>query len=165
MLYPNHVVIGVDRSLARLNKNNIYSQQSANGAGNLVLVRAELADFWRCWIESPIGKVDKHLLLYPNPYPKKRRFQNRWYAHPAFPLLMQLGGNEIIVRSNWKRYLEDFAAAASILSDLQDLSFSPAPRFNPASISVLDPSSAPWTSFETKYFNVGETCFQLQMRK
>ena len=164
-LYPEHLVIGVDRSVARLNKNYIYKQQSAKGEGNLVLVRAELADFWRCWLKSPIGRIDKHFLLYPNPYPKKRRFQNRWYAHPAFPLLMQLGGDEIVVRSNWKEYLEDFATAALLLSELQDVSPSQLICYDPQPISILDASTIPWTNFEAKYFNVGETAFQLQIKR
>ena len=163
-LYPDHLVIGVDRSVARLNKNCVYKRQSAKGEGNFVLVRAELADFWRCWLNAPIGRIDKHFLLYPNPYPKKRRFQNRWYAHPAFPLLVQLGGNEIVVRSNWKEYLEDFAAATSLLCDLQ-VSTSQPIYYDPEPISILDPSTMPWTNFEAKYFNVGETAFQLQIKK
>jgi hypothetical protein len=146
-LYPDHLVIGVDRSVARLNKNYIYKQQSARGEGNLVLVRAELADFWRCWLKSPIGRVDKHFL------------------HPAFPILMQLGGNEIVVRSNWKEYLEDFAAAASLLCDLQDVDAQAPICYDPEPISILDPSTIPWTNFEAKYFNVGETAFQLQIKK
>ncbi len=131
----------------------------------MVLVRAELADFWRCWLMSPIGKIEKHFLLYPNPYPKKRRFQNRWYAHPAFPLLMQLGGDEIVVRSNWKAYLEDFAAAASQLCDLQEPSSALVSCYEPATVSIVDPSTEPWTNFEAKYFNVGETTYQLQIKK
>lgn len=162
-------MIGVDRSVARLNRNYIYKQQSMKGGeDNVVLVRAELVDFWRCWLESPIGKVEKHFLLYPNPYPKKRRFQNRWYAHPSFPLLMNLGGDEIIVRSNWKEYLEDFASASSLLGDLQRNSSSKSPvvvGYNPNPIVTIDPSNEPWTHFEAKYFGVGETVYELLLTK
>lgn len=161
-LYPDHVVIGIDRSIARLSKNSVYRQQSTNGTGNLLLVRAELADFWRLWLEQPPGKVEKHFLLYPNPYPKKRRFQSRWYAHPAFPLLLQLGGNEIVVRSNWKAFLEDFQSAAAIAGDHLTTNGS-GPPYSASSMQKLDPSNEAWTNFEAKYFNVGEEAFELRL--
>ena len=83
-------------------------------AANVWLVRAELADFWRLLIANDDGvimttkNIERHYLLYPNPYPKPARLKQRWYAHPAFPLLFQLGGGTTtttttttIVRSNW----------------------------------------------------------------
>jgi tRNA (guanine-N7-)-methyltransferase len=148
--------------MARLNKSGVYRQQSVKGEGNVILVRAELADFWRMWLESPIGNVQKHFLLYPNPYPKKRRFQNRWYAHPAFPMLLQLGGEEIVVRSNWKAFLDDFAMATSLV---RQLDHSNALSYDMTQISELDPSNEPWTNFEAKYFNIGETAYELKLRR
>lgn len=162
-LYPDHIIVGVDRSMARLNKNGVYRQQSTEEEGNVILIRAELADFWRLWLESPIGNVEKHFLLYPNPYPKKRRFQNRWYAHPAFPMLLQLGGEEIVVRSNWKAYLDDFAMATSLVHQLDDDSKDLS--YDMIQTSELDPSAEPWTNFEAKYFNIGETAYELKLGK
>ena len=164
-MFPEHVVIGVDRSLARLSKNGVYRQQSSSSdkgnRDNVIFVRAELADFWRLWLETPLGSLEKHFLLYPNPYPKKKRFQNRWYAHPAFPLIRKLGGNEILVRSNWKAYLDDFSTALSILEDLEGDS----PSYQASGPSVLDPEQDAWTAFEKKYFDVGETSYELVISK
>ena len=80
--------------------------------------------------------IVQQYLLYPNPYPKKSRLKNRFYAHPAFPLLMmtlamdgcdggdeaksqlplqyQVGYEQLFVRSNWKGYLEEFKSAVNV---------------------------------------------------
>jgi hypothetical protein len=148
-LYPNSIVLGVDKSLARLSRNNnnkfvadvVNDSQSEEHhhlvqqvAGNVWLVRAELVDFWRLLLlhrqqqlatestaattassllakessaMSPssflVPPVSQHYVLYPNPYPKKARLSSRWYAHPSFPLLLLLGGERIVFRSNWKQ--------------------------------------------------------------
>ena len=163
-MYPNATVIGVDRSLARLSKNGGFRQQSTEDldrVDNVFFVRAELADFWRLWLESSLGPIQKHFLLYPNPYPKKRRFQSRWYAHPAFPLLRKLRGEEIVVRSNWCDFLDDFAGAMSIADEKENDGL----LYNADGPTVLDPTQDAWTAFEQKYFNVGETSYEIIFRK
>lgn len=114
------------------------SSNSNNSSNNVLLVRAELSDFWYLCLSSTIfnqiAYIDQHYLLYPNPYPKKSRLQNRFYAHPSFPLLMMtldnnnngimVGNNNnddntvdkvvLIVRSNWKGYLDEFKMATNV---------------------------------------------------
>lgn len=140
------------QSLARLSRNKSYdSQQLDKGTTppentqsmsgyNVLLLRAELSDFWKCCLSSPRWQRHVHIvqqyLLYPNPYPKKSRLKNRFYAHPAFPLLMmalamngydgsdeaklqlplryQVGYEQLFVRSNWKGYLEEFKSAVNV---------------------------------------------------
>lgn len=164
-MYPNCVVIGVDQSLARLSKNKSYKQsdeseesdsekqtsahnmddqennsnnQDKSQNDNVLLLRAELSDFWKCclssiqWQES--ASIYKHYLLYPNPYPKKSRLKSRFYAHPAFPLLMmtimmdgdasngdvlsaEAEEDKLVVRSNWEGYLTEFKSAIGIYQD------------------------------------------------
>ncbi len=157
-MYPNCVVIGVDQSLARLSKNKSYKQSddseesvsekqtiahiddqqnnSNNQNDNVLLLRAELSDFWKCCLSSiqwqQSASIYKHYLLYPNPYPKKSRLKSRFYAHPAFPLLMMtimMDGDDsngdvlpaeedkLVVRSNWKGYLNEFKSAINIWQD------------------------------------------------
>lgn len=138
----------------------ILSQHVPN-LSNVILIRAELSDFWRCILlqkekdflpsQSSVDKqsrsyqnpsyssnwnIVKHYLLYPNPYPKISRLKSRWYAHPAFPLILNLISrtvnqtpekfitdnkitktNELIVRSNWKGYLSEFATASLIYAN------------------------------------------------
>lgn len=137
----NHLVLGVDRSMARLSKNPYYEMTSSSESTNtsemdltrhdneeiivqqvshnVWLVRAELVDFWRLLLqlqqEVPEVRLAHHYLLYPNPYPKKARVQQRWYGHASFPLLLQLpfedqttrkAQTSLVLRSNWKLYLE-----------------------------------------------------------
>ncbi len=118
---------------------NTYSNEDdekfTSAEGNVLLIRAELADFWKCCISSPLWKqhvrIHKHFLLYPNPYPKNARLKNRFYAHPAFPLLMmtimmdesegedkELKGVELVIRSNWEGYLKEFATAVGVWDEL-----------------------------------------------
>jgi tRNA G46 methylase TrmB len=78
-----------------------------------VLIRAELASFWRMWLQSGTG-IERHFLLYPNPWPKPAHLKRRWHGHPVFPTLLALGG-EIELRCNWEVYALEFALAAGAL--------------------------------------------------
>ena len=46
----------------------------------------------------------------PTPWPKSKHLKRRVHGHPAFKLLLQLGGR-IELRSNWQVYVEEFAVA------------------------------------------------------
>ena len=89
-MFPDHTVIGIDRSFVRLSKNalnrkNILdaddddqeveekkssSEESLRPfqaiSSNTLLVRAELTDFWRCCLKSD-WDISHHYILYPNP--------------------------------------------------------------------------------------------------
>ena len=80
-IHHDHLIIGVDRSFARLTRNGLKKDeqeiQEINEeslrpfqvlSDNMILVRAELTDFWRCCIDSKLN-VKEHFILYPNPYP------------------------------------------------------------------------------------------------
>jgi tRNA G46 methylase TrmB len=213
--FPDCLVIGVDRSIARLQRNpelphdhNGAPHTHGNGydgdlhlnekglvqqvAKNVWLVRASLVDFWRCLGQqleqrqhSPAVCVQEHYLLYPNPYPKLSRLKQRWYAHPAFLLLLSptITGERLIVRSNWRLYLEEFATAAAIALEFSQDKKSEDAYASPNATRVLEaqskeslsayarrqiqiskrsPQEHPaWTNFEQKYDNVGETTYEL----
>lgn len=217
--YPNTVVIGIDRSLVRLNRNAVFRQnspqinafnhfrssekededtdndeniisQSIPELPNVLLLRAELADFWRCYLhksaESLKWKVRTHYLLYPNPYPKVSRLKSRWYAHPSFPVLLHLFGtnDELIIRSNWKEYLSEFAQSTVIAKQFfnrQDHSNNGSAKsdclvnfginidlvmktrvYGPSKLSA-EYLNAPMTNFETKFIDSGEPVFELKV--
>lgn len=163
-MYPDHTIIGVDRSLVRLSKNGVYRQQSCDlvehDDSNVFFVRAELCDFWRLCLDNPIGHIQKHFILYPNPYPKAKRFQNRWYAHPGFPLIRQIGGDEIVIRSNWKAYLDDFSTAIAIAEELEGIQ----PIYDSSKPMILDPKEDALTNFEKKFFDAGEIAYELRLK-
>ena len=61
-LFPNHLVLGVDRSHVRLSKSGLES--GFHRRGNCVLIRAELATFWRLLLKDG-HTLEQHFLLYP----------------------------------------------------------------------------------------------------
>jgi len=189
-MYPDHTVIGVDRSFVRLTKNfkNENWAIDTNGrdesqrpyqaiSSNVLLVRAELTDFWRCCLQAQRRNgwdVSHHFIYYPNPYPKKNRLKKRFYAHASFPLILQLGG-EIAVRSNWEGYLKEFAQ--SVLYGNQyyiDMNLKEDNEINVAAPYVRDALKGPiertdkdvaMTNFEKKYDDIGEKTYELLLRR
>lgn len=108
-LLPDCLVIGVDKSAERLSRGGM--SRFPHREGNAIWLRADLATLWRLALEAG-WRLQRHYLLYPNPWPKPGHLQRRWHAHPVFPHLLQLGG-ELEMRSNWKVYAEEFAMAAN----------------------------------------------------
>ncbi|MCL2636198.1 MAG: SAM-dependent methyltransferase [Betaproteobacteria bacterium] len=105
--YPDHFVLGVDQSLARLNRGKPL-------LANALLLRADLVDFWRLLAENGI-RLARHYNLYPNPWPKIGHLARRWHGHAVFPVWRELGG-ELECRSNWRIYIEELALALGWLS-------------------------------------------------
>jgi len=187
-MFPEDIVIGIDRSLSRLSRNAVYRDvQIKHSLGsfdvegicltrsdpnhpNVLLVRAELSDFWRlCIREGWILK--KHYLLYPNPYPKRARLKSRFYAHPSFPLILKLGG-DVIVRSNWEGYVKEFASCVVYADEfLNDDECKPtgdnyahkyanAAKAGPMHLGEI---YDPLTNFEEKYALCGERLYELRL--
>ncbi|MDP2561481.1 tRNA (guanosine(46)-N(7))-methyltransferase TrmB [Psychrobium sp. 1_MG-2023] len=142
-LYPEHFVIGMDKSGHRLNKNEAYEQ---HGVDNFMLLRTDLNDFWRLALEAEM-LPEKHFILYPNPWPKSKHLQRRWHGAAVFPALVALGG-ELEMRSNWRLYLDEFAAALAVVNKQASVhEFNPQPTITP---------------FERKYQASGQALYQLK---
>ena len=103
-LHPDSWVIGIDRSSKRLGKEDEQALPE-----NCLMVQADCVDFWKLAVNAG-WTLEKHFLLYPNPYPKSVQLKYRWHGHPAFADLLRLGG-ELEVRSNWKIYIQEFSEA------------------------------------------------------
>lgn len=140
--YPQALVIGVDKSAQRLAKH----QRSDSGADYLLL-QAHCEAVWRL-LAAEGRTLLAHYLLYPNPWPKASQLSRRIHGHPAFPLLMQLGGT-LELRSNWQIYVEEFGVALHLAGTC-------------ARIGQLAGSEDPLTRFERKYRDSGHTLWQLQ---
>lgn len=138
--HPDALVVGVDRSRARLQR------APRNLPDNAILVRALLEDFWRLALAAR-WPVVRHYLLYPNPWPKPAHLGRRWHAHPVFPALLALGG-ELELRSNWPIYPQEFALAL----DLAGVRHSGVVSFLP---------EVHLTPFERKYAAAGHALFRL----
>jgi tRNA G46 methylase TrmB len=111
-VHPDCLVVGVDKSAARLGRR---ADRFPHREGNAVWLRAELATFWRLAVQAG-WRLQRHYLLYPNPWPKPGQLRRRWHAHPVFPDLLRLGGR-LELRSNWAVYAEEFAAAVNLALD------------------------------------------------
>tara|TARA_B100001094_G_C18022293_1_gene715783 strand:- start:319 stop:993 length:675 start_codon:yes stop_codon:yes gene_type:complete len=141
-LYPDALVIGLDKSACRLAKHDALSSH------NYVLERVDLNDFWRLVAQAQ-WPVYKHYLLYPNPWPKSKHIRRRWHGAAVFPALLQIGG-QLELRSNWKLYLEEFQYALH-QAGFMDTTFN---AFQ---------TEHPMTPFERKYQLSAHTLWQLQV--
>ncbi|TNE61907.1 MAG: SAM-dependent methyltransferase [Alphaproteobacteria bacterium] len=139
-LNPDHLVVGVDKSADRLGR-----ERTRPAPDNLLLVRADLNDFYRL-AEAARWRPAKHFILYPNPWPKPAHLKRRWHGAPVFPSIIALGG-ALELRSNWDIYLREFAAALAIAGHDSRLE----------SFEATDPI----TPFERKYRDSGHTLWRL----
>jgi tRNA (guanine-N7-)-methyltransferase len=127
--HPNHLVVGVDKSAHRL------ARHSGGECENYLLLQADCEDIWQLLLGDGIS-LQRHYLLYPNPWPKSGHLQRRIHGSAAFPWLLKLGG-EIELRSNWQLYVEEFGLAMHLAG-------------RRGTVSRL-PQQSPLTLFEEKY--------------
>lgn len=139
--FPDHALIGVDRSDSRL------SREHGPLPDNALLVRADLVDFWRLAFRADWRPV-RHYLLYPNPYPKAALLKLRWHGHPVLPFILALGGR-LELRSNWRLYLEEFCLALQQATGGE------------AAVEPHIPGEAYLTPFERKYHVSGQPLWRL----
>jgi tRNA G46 methylase TrmB len=144
--FPDHFVIGVDRSADRIERNT--SWQGARPA-NCLRLRADLIDYWRLMLAAQVYP-DRHYVLYPNPWPKQHHLGRRWHGHPVFPTVVALGGH-FECRSNWQTYIVECAAA---LAQLSGAEVAAEPYLSPAFI----------TPFEQKYAASGHALWRCRVQ-
>lgn len=150
---PNSFVVGIDKSISRLQKHKAYSV--ADECSNYLLVRADLYDFWRllaAYVKQNTSswQITKQCIFYPNPYPKKAQIGKRWYASAVFKDILACS-NEIELRSNWRLYLQECLLSAEYYGFSGEL-------------QVIDSSAEAISPFERKYLDAGQTCFKLALR-
>lgn len=136
--YPDCTVIGMDKSASRLERHG------ERGGDNYLLLRAQCEEVWT-WLAEQQVHLRAHYLLYPNPWPKPGQLGRRVHGHPAFPLLLRLGGS-LEMRCNWRVYAEEFGMALAIAGQ------------QPA-LSVV-PDGEPLSLFERKYRASGHTLWR-----
>jgi len=149
---PNSFVIGVDKSAHRINRN-VEGFDLCDGyhANNYHLVRADLNDFYRLVLAAK-WPVSKHYILYPNPWPKSKHLQRRWHGSAVFPQMASIG-EQLILRSNWRLYLEEFQQAASLVGLFGKV------------VEIEKNPEKPLTPFEAKYIVSGQVCWQLTLTR
>ena len=144
--FPHHYVIGVDQSADRIARNTQWPQAMPQ---NFTWVRADLVDYWRLLLQSGIT-LERHYILYPNPWPKIGHLARRWHGHAIFPTIVALGG-VLECRSNWRIYIEEFSKALTQATQ-QEVSCLP-----------YVPEQA-MTPFEQKYQASGHALWRCQIQ-
>lgn len=137
--YPNNLVIGVDKSISRLTRNNEFKKDIPD---NLLLIRADVLDLYYLFYKAVLNgqiKVVKQFILYPNPWPKAKHYKRRFSANPITPFIFKLGC-DIELRSNWKTYLDEFCYAAEYF------------QYKRCSVEIYKPEVL-ISAFERKFFN------------
>jgi len=105
--YPNHWVIGFDKSQDRL------SRMRKTSPPNCLVVRADLIDMWRLLLQQN-WPITHHFIFFPNPWPKASQVKRRFHAHPVFSCMIKLAAY-LELRTNWKIYADEFFEALKIL--------------------------------------------------
>ncbi len=140
--HPDSMIIGLDKSIYRLSRTPLAIPD------NVILLQVDLNDFWRLAVDAG-WKLSHHYLLYPNPWPKSKHFQRRWHGSAVFPSILKLGGI-LELRSNWKTYVDEFAASLDIAKiDTEVEKYS---------------SDESITPFERKYWASGQDSWRLKVQ-
>lgn len=145
--WPGCFVVGVDQSADRITRQTKWTMPPLD---NYLLLRADLVDFWRLLHDAGIT-LQRHYLLYPNPWPKASHLGRRWHGHPIFPLAVGLGG-VIECRSNWKIYVDECATALTQLG-------------TPGVVTEAFMPSMPITPFEKKYMASGHALWRCRSQE
>jgi tRNA (guanine-N7-)-methyltransferase len=145
--FPDRLVLGVDKSAARLaTGQRLIDADSA--PANARLLHCELVDFWQLAAAAGL-RCERQYLLYPNPWPKSEHLMRRWHGHPVFPAILALGG-AIELRTNWRVYAEEFSLALQIA--------------RVANSCEAFTSDEPLTPFERKYQASGHALWRVRAR-
>ena len=143
--FPGHLVLGIDKSEHRLSKTH------KSLPVNLILLRADLIDFWRLLHHHGIA-VEQHYILYPNPWPKSKHLKRRWHGHPVFPTMLGLS-TRLELRTNWEIYAAEFYAAIEQLTETGFIE-------GVVNLETFEPG-LPLTAFEKKYDNSGHKLYRV----
>ena len=144
--HPDAQIVAIDKSEIRLHKF-----QGVLPA-NLSLVRAELIDIWQL-LANHKRSISDHYVFYPNPWPKAKHLNKRWHGNPVFPVMLGLSPR-LTLRTNWRIYAMEFAAAANHLNTLGIIRGTA----SWTEIEVRQPISA----FEKKYLASGHRLFEVK---
>lgn len=145
--HPDALVIGVDKSAHRLGRHAQYATAAAGQ--RYMLVRADLNDFWRLAVAAH-WQLEKHYILYPNPWPKASHFSRRWHGSPVWPYVLGLGGT-LVMRSNWVTYLTEVASSLALVNCA-------------AQLTPLLAKHEAMTPFERKYQRSGQQLWELSAK-
>ncbi len=145
---PDHQFIAIEKTQ---NRSEILIQRAISAAcKNLIAVRADaVAIVGSCFPEK---SVDGFYFLHPNPWPKKRQANRRFFVGPSFAVFDRClkPGGTIELASNTRGYVDEAAHALTTLWGYRIVTH-----------QTLSATATPRTAFERKYLARGETIYQL----
>jgi tRNA G46 methylase TrmB len=145
--HPEAVVIGVDKSAARLAR--VLDQAQFARRDRCCWLRADAEPLLALLAASGV-RASAQYLLFPNPWPKPGHLKRRWHAHPVFPALLRLGG-ALELRCNWDIYAHEFARALALAGVDADC----------APVAEDEPALSP---FELKYRASGHALWRVRAK-
>lgn len=144
--FPDHAVLGLDKSLGRLRQRGIDASRAVVSSGPCCFALADLVDLWRL-MGAARWRFQRHYLLYPNPWPKPAQRLRRWPLHPLWPSLLALAPT-LELRTNWMIYAKEAVASLQ------------AQGWN-AILDVLPLQTEPISPFEAKYQASGHPLYRV----
>lgn len=145
---PQNFYIGIEKTKAR-SKPLLRESQNQN-LPNHVAIRADA--ILLIAHKFPPASVGEFVFLYPNPWPKRRQANKRFFVGPAFAVFHQAlkPNGKILVSSNIKNYVFE---AKEFLEKMWD--------YQTISCEKIFELQTPRTPFEKKYQAAGEELFEL----
>lgn len=155
--HTDRIMVGVDRSEVRMKKMLDRMAEHGNPT-NLIPIRENAIWFLSHEIED--NRVENYFFLYPNPYPKKKQANMRWYQMPfmAHVLATLKKKGKIHFATNMKYYAE---GAIEYMTKIWKMKLIKKEEYS----SLDEIPFEPRTHFEKKYLARGETCWNLVFEK
>ncbi len=150
---PKQGMIAIERTKT---KSQAFQQRMRNHElENIFVVCGDAMDWVPANIKKPI--LDEIFFLYPNPYPKEKQANKRWYRSPFMHYLLGIlkNGGKIHFATNEAFLFEEGLLYANKYWQFDVLN----------KRSSENDSWKPRTHFEKKYLERGATCFDVTFRK
>lgn len=149
---PKKIYIAIEKTQEKFEK--FFNKYRKGNYANLFPYRADAVLLSAQKI--PFDSLNQIFFLYPNPWPKKRQGNKRFFVSPAFQIFDQRlkRNGEIYLASNIFEYVEEAKEALEKNWKYRVEVFQKIPE-----------SQEPRTLFEKKYKERGENLFELRARK
>jgi tRNA (guanine-N7-)-methyltransferase len=144
--HPHRALISIERTLLR------SQALLSRSLPNLFAYRADVVNFVTHFLTDE--SLERIFILYPNPYPKAKQANLRWYNMPFMEFLLRRlkPGGQLTLATNILSYKNE---AIQVMTKQWDL------RLVTSSPFIGEPR----TAFERKYLNRGEVCWNLVFSK
>ena len=153
---PERFLVAIEHSSERFAK---FERRIAHHPvrQNLLAVHEDAEAFFVHYFKPQT--LDRILILYPNPYPKKVHLNRRWYGMPFAKYMvdcLKLDG-QLTLATNEEFYAQE---AIKFFTNYWGLGL-----VENSQLKASENSFAPRTHFEKKYLENGQTCFNLIFKK